>query len=276
MSWALLALLGCTGDEPDAESCGDPADVHTVVISALTFGRTLDDGTTWGFDLDGRVSDSSDWEGCYRQDQISPEGVEGIDSAFTVLVPALEATEGAAVEGLIADSIVNGELILLLELTGVDDLSNDDCVDATLYRGDGTPLVGTDGHILDGQTFGVSETVAPVTGRGSIVDDQVTVRDISVSLPLQILDAELVLTMHDAAIRADLYSDGTASGYLAGAVPTHEITDIAYEEDVDSLAEIIEGLVNLSADLDPDDLGVCQSLSVTLEYEAIPAWVLVE
>jgi hypothetical protein len=275
MSLVLLALLGCTGEE-EPETCGDPSDTHTIVVSALTFGRTLEDGTTWGFDLDDRVSDSSDWGGCYRADHVSPEGVEGIDSAFTVLVPALEATEGAAVEGLIADSILNGELLLILALTGVDDLVSDDCVDATLYRGDGTPLIGTDGQILDGQTFDVSDDVAPVSGRGAIVDGSVTVSGLSVTLPLQILDATLVLTMNDASIRADLDQDGTATGFLSGAVPTEEITRIAYEEDVDSLAEIIEGLVNLSADLHPDDLGVCQSLSVTLDYEAIPAWVLTD
>ena len=270
-----LALAGCTG-EPEPETCGDPADTHTFVVSVLTFGRTLDDGTTWGFDLDDRVSDSSDWEGCYRPDQASPEGEPGIDSAFTALVPALEATEGAAVEGLIQDSIVNGELILVIALTGVDDIVNDDCVDATIYRGDGTPLVGTDGLILDGQTFGVSDQVAPVVGRGRIDDGVVVIRDISLELPLQILDAELLLTMHDGALRANLADDGTATGYFAGAVPTQLVTEIAYEEDVDSLAEIIESLVNLSADLDPDDLGVCQSLSITMEYEAIPAWVLTD
>ncbi len=276
MSPLVLLLAGCTGEEPEPESCGSPDDTHTIVVSAITFGRTDDDGTTWGFDLDGRVSDSSDWEGCYRPDGVTPEGTEGVDSALTALVPALEATEGAAVEGLIADSIVNGELLLLLELSGVDDLENDSCVDGTLYRGDGTPLIGTDGNILDGQTFAVSDVSEPASARGAIVDGTIELHGLSFELPLQILDATLKLTMHDASIRADLFEDGTAWGYLGGAVPTYQITDIAYEEDVDSLAEVIEGIVELSADLDPDNLGICQSLSVTLMYEAIPAWVLTD
>ncbi len=270
---ALALLLGCPGEEP-AESCGDPESTHTLVLSVLTFGRTEDDGTTWGFDLDGRVSDATDWEGCYRPDQVSPEGVEGIDSAFTLLVSPLEATEGAAVEGLIADSIVNGELILLIELSGVDDLYNDDCVDATLYRGSGTPLVGTDGVILDGQTFSINDQIDPLVARGSIVDGAMVVSGLQVLLPLQILDAELELSLNNASLRANLAEDGHATGFFGGGVPTHQITDIAYEEDVDSLAELIEGLVDLSADLEPDDLGVCQEISLTLEYEAIPAWVL--
>jgi hypothetical protein len=274
----LLALMfgACTGEEPAPESCGNPNDTHTFVVSALTFGRTDENGATWGFDLDDRISDSSDWETCYRQDLVSPEGELGIDSAFTVLVPALEATEGAAVEGLIADSIVNGELILLIELAGVDDLIDDGCVDVTIYRGEGTPLIGTDGQILDGQTFAVSDLADPVVGQGSIVDGTMVVKNMEILLPMQILDAELVLTMHKASLRADLNDEGGATGFFGGGVPTHEITDIAYDEDVDSLAEIIEGLVNLSADLEPDDLGICRSLSVTLEYEAIPAWVLTD
>lgn len=264
-------LLACAPEAP-APAAGETV---TLVLDTLAFGRRGDDGTAWGFDLDGQVSTTSDEAGCYRADLVDPEGRPGIDSAFSGMVPALEATEAGAVEGLIADSITSGELLLLVELAGVDDRVDDPCVDLTVWRGEGTPLVGTDGMILDGQSFAVdpalsAETVSCVALAGGTV----TAGPFTLDLPLQVLDVAVQFHVQDAWIRVDLAEGGDGWGYFGGGVPTADILRIVQEEeDLGGIKDLVVTLVESAADLRGEG-GACDGLSIVFEYTGRPAFVV--
>lgn len=268
----LFFLIACKSSE--VEDLG-PGETRAVVINNLAFGRRKDDGTAWGFDLDNRVSTASDSEGCNKADLQTPDGLVGVDSAFSGMVPALEATEAGAVEGLIDDSINNGQLLLLLELAGVQDRVQDSCVDVRILRGGGTPMLGTDGELLDGQTFGVDPNLPGVEMVCMpLVDGSVVARPFDMLLPLQVLDVELELSMHNAALRLDMYEDGTAWGYLAGDVPTSDILQIVEGEgDLGDIRDLVVSLVNAAADLDPSTDG-CTGLSIVLEFQAMQAFIM--
>lgn len=267
----LALLLGCADAEPAPAGAGE---TRAVVFRALSFARRNDDGTTWGFDLDGRVSDAADPDGCYRADLQTPDGVAGVDSAFSGMVPALEATEAGAVEGLIADSINNGQLLLIAEVSGVDHPTDDPCVDVRLWRAVGTPMVGTDGLLLDGQSFAVDPALSSAEmSCVPMVGGAVVAAGLDLDLPLQVLDVEVEFHVTDGAIRVDFDEAGGAWGYFGGGVANADVLRIVEEEeDLASLRDLVVGLVEAAADLRTDT--GCDALSIVFEFEGVPAWVV--
>ncbi|MCB9742645.1 MAG: hypothetical protein H6741_11690 [Alphaproteobacteria bacterium] len=269
----LSALLACKGPDTELLECGDSEDRVAGVITGLYFGRR-DGDVTVGFDLDDHVSDAGDDESCGNADLVHPDGTEGIDSAFSGLVPALEATEAQAVEGLIQDSIANGQLLLVVELSKVDDPWNDDCVDVGIHRAEGAPLLGTDGRVLDNQTFQESSSVAPaLMFDAPLVDGAVTAGPFEMALPLQILDVALEFTITDGQIFIQRDEYGGFTGYFAGAVPLEQILAIVSENDLGDIRDLVTNLVSLAADMHPDENGDCQALSIVFEFEGAPAYL---
>lgn len=268
---AALLLLACAPEEEAPAATGETV---TLVMDTLTFARRADDGTTWGFDLDGRVSDTSDADGCYKADYVTPDGLTGVDSAFSGIVPALEATEASAVEDLIQDSIQNGQLLLLVEVTGVDDPLNDDCVGVQVWRGEGVPMLGTDGQLLDGQTFAVDPALSSDKVEcATLTDGSVLAGPLTLDLPLQVLDVEVSFHVEEVYLRLDLTDEGPGWGYYGGAVPNEDILRIVEEEnDLGGIRDLVVTLVEASADLRPQ-AGVCTALSIVFEYTARPAFV---
>ena len=176
-------------------------------------------------------------------------------------------------EGLIADSITNGELLLMVEVSGVDDPAYDECVDVRILRGTGTPMVGTDGLLLDGQTFALDPD-APVSELSCVpmVDGSVRAGPFALPLDLQVLDVALQFNLQGAWLRLDLADDGlTGWGYFGGAVATSDILVIVSEGDLADIRDLVTGLVTAAADMDPDG-GECGALSIVFEYDAIEAF----
>ncbi|MEC8424444.1 MAG: hypothetical protein VX000_11755, partial [Myxococcota bacterium] len=255
--------------------CGDPEAIHSVVITQLAFTQLRADGTIEGFDLDGTDSAPGDPAGCGHGDRSGPEGQTGIDSAFASLVPVLEGLGAGAVEGLIQQAIDSGELLLLIEMSHLDDWAFDTCADVALHRGQGTPIIGTDGTILVDQTFGLSPDVPSTYATGGMVEDGAfEIHNIEITLPVQILDVFLTFTMPAGAIHLDLASDGTVSGFLAGGVPVDQITSqIGGIPDIGDLSSVIPPLIEAAADLYPDPAGACTALSLGFDIAGKPAFI---
>lgn len=275
-----LLLVGCQGDPSSTpslvveDSC-ETGDTYVWVVHAMGYTRKSPDGEVWGFDLDGHVTDPGDDEGCGLPDAVDPEGTPGIDNAFSNLIPALEATEASAVEGLIQDSINTGELLLLLEVRNVDDLQDDDCVNVSILRGEGFPLVGTDGLLLDGQSFGRSTLPPNASVEGATIEEGVlSVQDLpEVSLPLNILDVEVQFDVQSVGLRLEIPEDGGDTwGFFSGGVPLENILEIVQEGDLGQIRDLVTTLVGTAADLAPDEQGQCQQLSIAFQVDGRPAF----
>ncbi len=280
----LLAMFGCT-DAPPAGDSGVPADVVQATcgpeggtqhwaIDSLAFAR-IDGDVSEGFDLDGVVSTTGGSSGCGIADLTGPDGTEGVDNAFGRLLPVLDNTEFIAAEGLIAASIANGELLLIPELAGLDDPTADDCVQMALRRGSEAPMMGTDGSLLAGQTLDLDPDFDDqVFTERPVVDGRVEGRPMTVALPLQILNADLVFELRDGALRYDLLDDGALHGAMAGGIETAAIRTMVETEGVnDELRGLVDSLLDSVADLAPDAAGQCQQISVVLEFTAVPVHV---
>lgn len=271
----LSLVLSCANTQTDAstsvefQSCTEGESV-VLVLSSMSYARR-ENGVAWGFNLDEHISDATDDEGCYKEDLIDPYGNAGVDNAFSALIPALEMTEAIALETLLQASINSGELLLIIEITGVQDWQHDECVSVGMYRAKGTPLVGTDGTLLDGQTFEKDlERPYSTVSNIPIVNGHLDAVPLNLELPVQVLDEFLDLYMTDGGLHIELDETGSATGYMGGAVPLHIFSYIIDLPDV-NLPDEIAMLLNSAGDLHPDEEGQCQSLSVAFQYAGIPA-----
>lgn len=258
---ALLSLLACGEPAPEVCATGKP---QTWVISELTFARRHD-GEVLGFDLDGSTEAA-----CGHADLVSPSGVPGIDNNFSSLVPILEQTEAVAAESLVKQSIASGELMLTLRLDGVDDWTDDSCVDFTVGRAAGVPLVAPDGVVLADQTLAPHETIASVSVDGSALDGRIEARGLAFNLPLDILNAELDFVITDGSFWVQRRWDGALTGVMGGQIPIAQITEILVRDDV-NLQEFVP-LVEAFADI-PDENGSCEGLSLAFQFVALPIYL---
>lgn len=267
---------GGTGDDADQfGECGDPDAAHTILMTTLSFTVPDETGAINGFDLDGIESAEGDPQGCGHADKSAPDGTTGIDSAFSALVPVLESIGASAVEGLIQAAIDSGELLIMVEVDHLDSWTTDECVTASLHRGVGIPVIGTDGTILVDQTFGLDDSVPSTSSDDAWVEDgAVEVRDITITLPVQILDVFLEFEVEGGSIHAELADDGTVSGHFAGGVPVEQITtQIGAIGDIGDLAEVVPNLIAAAADLYPDADGNCTAMSMGFDFTGKPAFV---
>ena len=278
-------LVGCVGpshQDTSGVSTGDPMGrslatcdsvdpTQVAIITELWFAR-IEDGVSWGMDLD-----DSRFDDCGVEDLTDPEGNTGIDNGLGALIPAIELTEGAAVEVYIQDLINSGEILIMLEMEDVDDPANDGCVNLHVLRGKGEPTVGTDKIIESGQTFDRDlESPHDRVEGATIQDGTLMASPLEFSLPFTIFDIDLTFNLHDTVFRFDQGIDGAHTGFIAGGLFTEEITSfVEGRTDID-IGDLVVNLVEGRADLWPDETGTCKGISVVFEYKAVPAYFFVD
>lgn len=274
MSRCLLLLLTVL---PVAACTAPEAETHLTVLDTLVFGREIPEGHSLGFDLDGRVSDEFDAAGCGVTDLAhAADGTAGIDNAFGSLFPSLEAVGGDAIEGLIQDAINSGELLMMLQVDGIDDFTDDDAVGLQISQGIGLPEVGTHGLIESGQTFDPDEE-SPVTRveDATITDGVLSAGGFNLPLQLQVFATVVDLLLLDGRVHLEFDEAGGTSGYIGGGIAVEQIVDLATSAE-ESLADTIVAVMDIWADLAPNPSGDCQQLSATVEFSAVTAFYFAE
>lgn len=261
-----------TGELPVCAPPADDLQGVTFLMHKVGFARSTE-GVAWGSNLDGEVSAIGDGSGCNKQDLTDPEGTPGIDNAFAGLLPTLEQTEAAAISGLLQDSVEQGELLLTIQVRGLDSYADDDCVSVAFGNATGAPLMGTDGVILAGQSFDRDATDRVVYVDAADVEDGRLSFASDFGIKLQILDANLDLDVTMGQVRMDIAPDGqSATGHFTGGVSIpymlSEIEKYAIDADLKALLNQVLPVVG---DLSSEP-GACDMLSMAFEFEAIPAF----
>lgn len=290
MAWlALVALagVGChegddgldPADAPPAQSpaavapetlpplAPPPPKTQLAVARTLTFARAAD-GVSLGFDLDDRISDPGDRESCGQSDYVGPDGAEGIDNAFSQVLPLIERFGGTALEGLVQAAINEGDLLVMLELDGVDSWVDDDEVSLTLLRGVGQPYVGTDDRLEPWQTYDVDGAAPWSRAEARIRGGVLEAGPVEFDLPIYVFDFEFLVTVTEARVRVVFDDEGPDSAVLGGTITMENLLHIANNiEGGAQIPGILDTVGRSFADMDKGEDGFCGALSVVLDID---------
>lgn len=152
--------------------------------------------------------------------------------------------------------------------------SETDCLRVSLTRADGVPMVGADGLLEASQTLERNVEVEPgVVEFATVADSEISAGPLDLWVPLQVDTYNLTLSVRQAVFRYSMMEDGSVRGIIEGALVIEEVREILREiEDGTDLLRVLERVLSQNADLAPDSEGVCQQLSLTLGFEAVPAY----
>ncbi len=260
---------------PESGECALSDAPQLLVVRALHIAVAEETGVSEGFDQDGAVSTENGPTGCGIADYTSPSGEPGIDNAFSRLVPALNATEArlSTIESLVQASIDSGELLIAIEVGGVESWESDECVAVELGQADagGALMLGTDGFLLDGQTFARDDDAPTDRLEGAAIKDgTLSASGLSINLPVQILDVALELPVRDGLLVLTPTGDDAYEGLLAGAISADFILEVASGGGIDdTVGDLMSTLLVTNADL-PDESGsACKAVSMTIGFEAV-------
>lgn len=248
---------------------------HVLVADTILVGREVEPGIAVGFDLDGRVDTAPAPESCRQRDFTGVDGTPGVDNQFARLAPLIEAAGGQALEALVQQGINDGNLLIVFEIIGLDDLLNDDSVSINLMRGVGEPTLNADSRIAADQTFDI-DPEAQYTGADGleVVDGVLRVEGLEFTLPVYVFEYNFPMDITDSVIELTFHEDGTASGVLAGAV---RVENVEYLADIaainDDLRNLLINIVNSNADMIRNEEGKCEAFSVAFTFTTTTAFL---
>jgi hypothetical protein len=259
---------------------------YFFVASVLNVGQadpTGDPNIVPGFNLDGLVSDGTDAESCLHTDFTSPppDNEPGVDNQ---LGPILDAVGSSLdIGGTIAENILEGSVLILMEVEHVDSTMNDGCVTLNLYLGQmpaGVAMpVDSDGDgIIDAnQTFDI-DPASLVAGeplisvQGQIVNGRLSAGPVDIELNLPVSGATLNLNIRTAQVRLSFAGDNITAGVIGGGLNIVETVETIVAIDPDAIPEsLATSVLEAQADLEIDDEGFCTAVSIGLVFEGVPA-----
>ena len=256
------------------DPCGGELEAKTLVIDQVSFVGHEGDVSD-GLNIDGRLSDRSDEETCGQEDFVSPTGEPGVDNQFARLVPALDAVAGAdSVLAVIQRTINSGGLLLSLEISKLDSLESDSCVEVQVGRATGQPSIGANGLLEESQTYERDPNIAPTLIEGARIEDgRLVAGPFDLELPLVVDNFEVFVQIRNATIAGSFTESGRFEGIIAGAIVIPEFAESISK--IDASADVLR-LISTSlfrlADLAPNAEGECEELSITLDVTAAPGF----
>ena len=264
-------MLGCSHDRAFTAR----ESVQSFLITNL-YHVFADDGISEGFDLDGHVSDSESSEGCYQSDAVSPDGSPGIDNAYGSLRPYFEAAEWEEGENLLEDGFSNEIMPILLRISDIQNEDNDEHVEVQAMMVEGPFLYDADGKLLDGQTVqGFPESLVH-TQEGRIEDGVLIATNFPFtnsmffSFVIDELEDTYFLRQRKGqtgALRSNFQRNTLSDAIVSSSAPV-ELMYSAYDDT--SSVELMDDHINRSADMFPDEYGLCQEISSVFRFESIP------
>jgi hypothetical protein len=249
------------------------ADAHTNVMRRFEIA-TEEDGVAPGFDLDARESEQGDDLSCGHGDLISLDGKPGVDNQLAKIWTTVYPVIGPAVEALLQGSINEGRFLMIVELTGVDDLFQDDDVTLKLFTGRGDPQMGSFDLIAPDQTFYEDNTRATsIVEHVQIIDGHITAGPLDFEVPVNVLELDFSLPIRSGMIELDIDEYGAFSGQLGGAVSVSGFLDHLTMGNGGREAAMVRPVFEANADMGKTD-GECDLFSTAFLFESTTAFVV--
>jgi hypothetical protein len=199
----------------------------------------------------------------------APDFGSGIDNA-------LGGDLGGLANTSIQEGVDAGSTLLLVEVEGVDSLTNDACVGVAIYPGTlaaGTSVPARDsaGHLAPGQSFDASALA--FWSHARIVGGRVQAGPSDFPGALPFLGPDLPLPLRQAQVRFNITASALSTGVIGGSANTDEV--IAAVTAIPSLATYVDVVSStLSSLADIDDNGsptTCEAGSIAFKFDGVTA-----
>ena len=145
-----------------------------------------------------------------------------------------------------------------------------------LWRGEGTPMIGTDGTVLDGQSFSRSTLDPGLVETIPLSEGSFIAGPFDYTLPVQVLDVFVSFTMQNAYLHGTIRPDGSINGYFGGSVALDDFKTITELEDIGNVGELLDTLLAQAADMDIDGDGDCDAISLVFTFDSVPSFFIEE
>ncbi len=247
---------------------------HVNVVKKMRFTSLIEPGVALGFDLDGETTPEGASKSCGHGDLKGVDGEEGIDNQLAKIWSTLEPLVGTQVDALLQGAINEGRVLIMFELTGVEDLRNDDSVTLNVYRGLLDPDVGTFGTIAPDQTFEMDYGKPVSTVENVRIEDgRLEAGPVVLQIPIAILDLDIVAELHFGRVRLNVGDDGMMAGYIGGALNLEEVIGALLDTGAEAETRLVQPIFESNADMEPVD-GVCTFMSIGMTIEGTRAFVV--
>jgi hypothetical protein len=271
-----------------------PIDTHARTLTHIAAKAN-------GLNLDGKISRSKADVVSGRFDFDGVDGTKGVDNQFWRAVGCNHSFQSNAQSNGFGSEMYTGSWGILLTLSGVDDLKNDDEVEVGIYANADPMQVSPTRKALEYATYAMDQDAKYRTrSAGRIKDGVLTTQPVDIRVRKVTNALYLDRTLRDARIQAKLSPHGVLKGYLAGYSPVDSIYDLQFgfrnATDADGklapllrrigtsngaarvLGHTCQGIwqsLNRMADGHPDPkTGTFTSISTQYVFEARPAFVV--
>ncbi len=270
-------MASCAGD------CTAMAESQAYIVNTVQIPQSV--GTeAVGFNLDGRNTTMANMMAPDCRDRIQDftssidTGEVGVDNALSQLIPVLAGLVGD-LDMTLAQTLRDGSLLLLVQVSGIDSYTNDEEVQVRLHlgmvpAGGMLMLMGPMGSeiIASGQTFTTMPLGMQVTGR--IQGGRLRASAELLMLNISASGMDIMLPIRNAQVRGDITADTMTNGVIGGSLNVEEVADIA-EAIMKGIRDTALEILRPYADLEPSaaDQTMCESLSVGIQFNAVDATI---
>lgn len=306
LSCVLLLLAGCGDDDADTtptDAAADTADsVDATVVQCtppepvmptgcetneesesqlyLLHGldiarREPDTDIMPGFNVDGCVTEADGPTGCGQMDwryDVNRDGTleEGIDNQLSTIAATLDPFID------LQEAVDEGHTLLLIQLSGLDDLENDPCVDVTMVTGSLPPdaeLAHEGDRLAPDQAF-VLDTATPIVStQGVLTEGRLLLGPTDLTLDLNVAGESLAFPIDPAWMTFSVSETSLEWGILGGGTNLDDLIAAVVAilpDDVDP--EVAREFLEPLTDLRPDENNEnCSAISLAMVFEAVTA-----
>jgi len=258
----------------------------------------------YGIDLDSQTSSTNGQPApgtCAHDDFGGMNGETGIDNQFFRVVGCSKSFQSTGQSNTFVIEMHTGAWGILITLSGVDDINNDDSVEVGLYANADPIELSPTREPLANATYAIHpDSRFQATAKGRIVDGVVTTEPVDMRFYKVTNSIRLERPLRDARLRMTITADGSLEGYLAGYTPVEEMYDLQFgfrngTDGTGQLAPVrrragsaggaarvlgytcngVYYALHKHADGHPDpETGRCTSISTQYHFKAIPAFVI--
>jgi hypothetical protein len=205
------------------EAAGPDANFHTVTGPKVP---------AYGIDLDGKDSSikSKPAPGtCSHDDFVGMNGEHGIDNQFFRVVGCSNSFQSTGQSNTYEVEMYAGSWGILITLSGVDDIRNDDNVEVGIYSNADPIELSPTREALPNATYAIDHDARfQAKTRGRIVNGVLTTDPVDMRFHWVVNSIYLERPLNDARLQMTLSADGMLDGYLAGYTPVEALYDFQY------------------------------------------------